>query len=86
MEPCQEALNDIQCSPDNLPLRKWAVQTAVQNGFFSIWMTVFAADPDMKNRLIDAFNGTRSSGCFAATAAPVTPAPNPDGLANGGKV
>lgn len=68
-------------------LRDAAVDVAVQCGFFSVWMAVFAGDADMRNRLIDAFAGTRGSECFAAgTTEPVRPAPNPDGLADGGKV
>ncbi|MFT3776257.1 MAG: hypothetical protein QM820_63745 [Minicystis sp.] len=49
-------------------------------------MTVFQGDADMRNRIIDAFAGTRASGCFdPATTEPRSPAPNPDGLAHGGK-
>jgi hypothetical protein len=50
-------------------------------------MEVFRADPAIRNRLIDAFAGTRESGCFdAQTSAPVTPAPNPDQLPHGSKL
>ncbi len=71
----------------NDALRRSTTRTAVAGGFFSIWMTVFADDPDMRNRLIDAFPGTRESGCFDRdTAAAVSPAPNPDGLPHGGKL
>lgn len=83
----QEALGDVSASPGVEAVRRQVVRSARANGFFSIWMTIFAADADMRNRLIDAFAGTRGSGCFAPqTAQLVTPAPNPDGLAAGGKV
>lgn len=48
-------------------------------------MTVFAGDVDMLNRLINAFEGTRQSGCFDATGDSVTPGPNPDQLPYGSK-
>lgn len=36
---------------------------AIHTGFWSIWMTVFQNDTDMRQRLIDAFQGT-STDCF----------------------
>ncbi len=78
---------DVTSNPGNGAVRRLAVSNARENGFFSIWMTVFTDDPDMRNRLIDAFDGTRASGCFdPATTLPISPAPNPDALADGGKV
>jgi hypothetical protein len=63
------------------------VRLALATGFFSVWMEVFQADPGIRNRLIDAFAGTRDSGCFnPQTSAPVQPAPNPDRLSHGGKL
>jgi len=60
---------------------------ALATGFFSVWMEVFRDDLSIRNRLIDAFPGTRDSGCFdSQTTAPVQPAPNPDQLPNGGKL
>ncbi|BBK42440.1 hypothetical protein STVA_24600 [Allostella vacuolata] len=77
---------DIAGQPGNPVLREYVVKLAVASGFFSIWMTVFADDPDMRGRFIDAFPGTRSSECFAGPDhAPVQPAPNPDRLEAGGK-
>ncbi len=67
-------------------MRRQIVRTALAEGFFSIWMTIFSDDTDMKNRLIDAFPGTRESGCFDSSGNPISPAPNPDGLSNGGKI
>lgn len=41
----------------------------------------------MRNRLIDAFAGTRESGCFdPITTEAISPAPNPDNLDCGGKL
>ena len=82
----EEARNEVFANPRNSSVRRLAVKLALAEGFFSIWMTIFEADVDMRNRLIDAFNGTRNSGCFdPETSAPVLPAPNPDMLPYGGK-
>ena len=82
-----ESLQNITLQPENVALKKMSLEFAKATGHFSIWMTVFAGDADMRNCLIDAFPGTRESGCFdPVTAEPVSPAPNPDGLADGGKI
>lgn len=82
-----EAQRDINLEPYNQALRRSTVHLALATGFFSIWMTVFIHDTDMRNRLIDAFPGTRASGCFdPMTTTPITPAPNPDNLMDGGKL
>jgi uncharacterized protein (TIGR02646 family) len=82
-----EAKSDIDANPSNPALRRLAVTLAKAQGFFSIWMTVFHDDIDMRNRFIDAFEGTRTSGCFdATTTLAVSPAPNPDRLADGAKI
>ena len=78
---------DVDAEPLNEALKAAVVRTAVYSGYFSVWMTVFAGNTEMRNRLIDAFPGTRASGCFdPATGGVVTPAPNPDGLPHGGKI
>lgn len=60
---------------------------ALATGFFSVWMTVFKDEPSMLRIFIDAFNGTRLSGCFhPKTMKSVSPSPNPDGLVGGGKI
>ena len=83
----ETAMDDVNANPGNEAVRRQVVSAALGHGFFSIWMTVFAADTDMRNRLINGFNGTRGSGCFhPATTMAVTPAPNPDGLVDGGKL
>ncbi len=80
------AKSDLDTGPSNDVLRNRIVALAKATGCFSIWMTVFAHDRDMKQRLIDAFPGTRDSGCFdSRTGDSVSPAPNPDNLPSGGK-
>ncbi|MCY4169854.1 MAG: HNH endonuclease [Gammaproteobacteria bacterium] len=39
--------------------RVLAVEVALGTGFFSVWMVVFRDDCDMRQRLMDAFPGTR---------------------------
>lgn len=48
---------------DTEHLREQIVDNAQAKGYWSIWMTVFADDPDMRQRLIAAFPGTASA-CF----------------------
>jgi len=82
-----ESRADLTADPLNLGLQRAIVNVATATGFFSIWMTVFQGEPSMLGRLIDAFDGTRASGCFEAmTGLAVSPAPNPDGLPAGGKL
>jgi len=78
---------DVLADPTNSSLRRALIALAIATGFFSIWMTIFVAEPDIRNLLIDAFPGTRESGCFDSnTTQPVSPAPNPDQLSQGGKI
>jgi uncharacterized protein (TIGR02646 family) len=46
-------------------MREEIIENAVGRGFWSVWMTVFADDPDMLERLIQAFPGTAA--CFDST-------------------
>jgi hypothetical protein len=83
----EEARLDVEANPASDALRRCVVRTALGYGFFSIWMTVFVADVDMRNLLVEAFQGTRDSGCFdLTTTCPLSPAPNPDVLPHGGKI
>ncbi|MBI3797404.1 MAG: hypothetical protein HY268_10630 [Deltaproteobacteria bacterium] len=83
----EEARSDVDANPGNVAVKCWVIRTAKAYGFFSIWMTVFSSDADMRNRLINAFEGTRESGCFdPVTTLPISPAPNPDDLVDGAKV
>jgi uncharacterized protein (TIGR02646 family) len=82
-----EARVELAANPGNTCLVSCVVKLALKMGFFSVWMEVFRDDPFIRNRLIDAFPGSRDSGCFdSQTSAPVSPAPNPDQLPNGGKL
>jgi hypothetical protein len=81
-----DSQSELASAPQNVALRSQIVKTAAATGFFSIWMTVFQSDTNMLGRLIDAFEGTRASGCFDNAGIVVTPAPNPDGLFAGGKL
>lgn len=77
----------IAADPANLMIRASTVVFAQQTGCFSVWMSTFSGDPDMQERLIDAFPGTRQSGCFgAAGSGVVSPHPNSDGLRPGGRL
>ena len=55
---------------DNEAMRKSVIEQATALGFWSIWMTVFASDADMRQRLITAFVGTEEA-CFDAQTRPV---------------
>ncbi len=46
------------------------VEMAGERGFWSVWMTVFQDDMDMRHRLINAFTGT-SRACFDANTQPI---------------
>ena len=39
--------------------RQFVVRLALETGFFSVWMAVFHDDEDMRQRLTEAFPGTR---------------------------
>jgi len=80
-------LNDYNSRSTDTTVKDLIVRNAVTSGFFSIWMTVFCGVTEMLDRFIDAFSGTRQSGCFdTATTTSISPAPNPDGLQGGGKI
>lgn len=61
---------------DHASMRESIVNTATSTGFWSVWMTVFQQDADMRNRFIDHFSGTRASGGFNPHGQPV---PRPGG-------
>lgn len=81
-----DARQKLAEQPGNAAMAALVLRLAQYTGFFSIWMEVFQAEPEMRRRLIDAFPGTRESGCFdPQTFEPIQPAPNPDHLPHGGK-
>ncbi len=57
-----DSLNDLR-DADNPPMRRQIVRSAQAKGFWSVWMTIFRDDVDMRKRLIKAFPGT-SRECF----------------------
>lgn len=83
----QESKLDVDTDTNNEIVKQCVIRTALGYGFFSIWMTVFRDDLDMRNRLIDAFPGTRESGCFdPVSTLPISPHPNADNLTSGSKI
>lgn len=50
--------------------KEFVLQVAKGYGFFSVWMTVFDAHPDIKRELIQIFTGTATS-CFDADGKPI---------------
>jgi uncharacterized protein (TIGR02646 family) len=82
----EDARAKLADQPGNVAMAELVIRLAQRTGFFSIWMEVFRADPAIRRQLIDAFPGTRDSGCFdPQNSNLVQPAPNPDQLAHGGK-
>lgn len=70
------AKRKVQLAEYDTPERRAViVEMAQQRGFWSVWMTVFKDDVDMRHRLIEAFPGTCPS-CFDGDAHPI---PRPGG-------
>ncbi len=87
-----DSKDDLHTSPTP-EMRRQIVKTAQGNGFFSIWMEVFAGDSEMRRMLIEGFNrngefygfpGTAKD-CFNVNTVPVSPRPG-NGLARGSKI
>jgi uncharacterized protein (TIGR02646 family) len=55
-------------------MREQIIDTATSTGFWSVWMTVFAEDIDMRSRIIKAFPGSCIN-CFDEDTQPI-PRPN----------
>ena len=51
-------------------MRRQIKDTATSTGFWSVWMTVFQDDTDMRSHLIDAFQGTCKE-CFDQNIQPI---------------
>lgn len=65
-----------QLQSNDTPQRRMEiVEMAIERGFWSIWMTVFEDDADMRQRLIDSFSGTCTT-CFDDNTQPIQ---RPDG-------
>lgn len=71
---------------DTSELRTAISKLASRAGFFSIWMKVFQHDRNMRLSLIEAYPGTRRSGCFDDDGILISPHPNHDQLEGGGKI
>lgn len=69
-QKAEQAKMDLQ-SFDNPVIRKRIEEQAISTGFWSIWMTVFQDDVDMRRRLIAAFKGT-STDCFDIDTQPIS--------------
>lgn len=78
----QDSKNDLQANPNDA-FRRQIARAATGHGFFSIWMTVFSDDIDLRKLLIAAFRGTAVD-CYDANTRPVKPRPA-NGLAYGSK-
>ncbi|MBD9357533.1 HNH endonuclease [Methylomonas albis] len=61
----ETAKNNLDQQPTDL-MRRQIIDTATSTGFWSVWMTVFVDDIDMRSLLIEAFPNTCPS-CFDST-------------------
>ncbi|MEI6705739.1 MAG: hypothetical protein WCK96_01245 [Methylococcales bacterium] len=65
----EQAKQRLNQQPIDL-MREQIIDTATSTGFWSVWMTVFQDNIDMRQRLINAFTGT-SRACFDANTQPI---------------
>lgn len=79
----EESKSDL-ASNRTEPMRRQISRTALAFGFFSIWMTVFEDDPEMRRLFIDGFPGT-SLDCFNDEGITISPRPASD-LEHSGKI
>lgn len=56
---------------DTTERRDIIAETAAERGMFSVWMTVFNDDPDIRKRLIRRFTGTATD-CFDEESNPIS--------------
>ena len=72
-EEWQKALHQKQglTELDTPERRESIVETAAARGMFSVWMTVFNNDSDIRKRLIKRFTGT-AIGCFDEEGSPIS--------------
>ena len=64
-----ESKQDLIDSPSD-GMKRQIVRTAKAQGYWSVWMTVFEGDADMRQRLINAMPGTAQD-CFDGNSQPV---------------
>jgi hypothetical protein len=79
----RRSIDRLQQNPSE-QLKESIVELATQQGFFSVWMTVFANVPEIRRKLLEAFPGTGMD-CFNADTDLISPRPD-IGLAGGGKI
>ena len=72
----QRYFSRLSSAPDPDLLREMIVDLAAANGFFSVWMEIFASDPWMRRSLIERFKGTAQD-CFDPET--TQPVPRPGG-------
>ena len=63
------SLGNLQRAPSE-EMRRQIVLSALGAGFWSVWMTVFSDDIDMRRRLVAGFVGTETA-CFDAEMNPI---------------
>lgn len=63
-------LRGILATQDTVDTRQNILKIALSHGFWSVWMTVFTDDVDMRRRLIEAFPGTCQD-CFDEETQPL---------------
>jgi uncharacterized protein (TIGR02646 family) len=68
-DKAETAKANLEQQPTEL-MRRQIKDTATSTGFWSVWMTVFQDDTDMRSRLIEVFQGT-SKECFDHDTQPV---------------
>lgn len=78
-----ESKRELESAPTD-GMRRQIERTAAASGFFSVWMQVFVGDTDMRNRFIQAFQGTATD-CFDEQSKTISPRP-PNHLSHSGKV
>jgi uncharacterized protein (TIGR02646 family) len=81
----EESKKDLALSKRIDPMKRQVVRTALANGYFSIWMQVFADDNEMRWLFINGFPGTAAD-CFDnSTGDPVSPRKKDPALGGSGK-
>lgn len=76
--------DDLRSNP-TVAFRRQIVKTAIASGCFSIWMTVFEDDIDVRKLLIQGFAGTASD-CFDPNTTKIISPRGGNGLPYGGKI
>jgi uncharacterized protein (TIGR02646 family) len=66
-ERCRDLFENLDRADE---ARNLVLEVAINNGFFSVWMTVFNDYPDIKRELIKSFLGTAIS-CFDPNGNPI---------------